>query len=140
MVAGVGAGHDDVAALHQPQVRRRSFAERGLGDLVHEGTGGVHYRLGLHHTLAVGPAQRRDPMVGLALQRGAFGSRPHLRAALFRIHCGKDDKAGILHPAIGIFETAGQVILQDRAMRRIAQVDLVRARQRLSPAKAVVKE
>jgi len=61
-------------------------------------------------------------------------------AAIGRIARVEHDEAGIVHPAVGIFEGRGIAGLERRPCRVVAQVEAARGRQQLAAAQMVVEE
>ena len=140
MLAREAARDDDVAALDQPQMRRRAAAERGFRHAIDKRAGGVDHRARGHLALASTIAECCPPPVGDARQRDAFGPDPHLGAAFLGILDRQHHQPGVLDPAVGIFEPGPQPLLQHPAMRGDAQVDTLAARQAHFPADAVVEQ
>ncbi|KLE31641.1 hypothetical protein AAW01_08890 [Aurantiacibacter gangjinensis] len=119
MVAFVKAREDEVAAFHQPE---RPFAA-GIGlaeHMVHPWPGGIDNLARRYRAFAIRAAQGRRPAIGRAFQRGALGARANVRAAFARIHAVEHDKPRILHPAIRIFESLSEAVLQNGRMRFVS--------------------
>ena len=134
--------HDDVAALDQPDLA----AGIGPGDIVDD--------IADPWPRAVDDAARteaadlsRDLVAGLhgpgaiLAAGGNAGAAGQDDGALFRrADRVQDHKAGVVHPAVAVFEPLVILVQQRRALGVAAQVQRAGAGQLLAPAQVVVKE
>ena len=133
---------DDMAALDQPHVAG-GVRPGDPADHVHDpGPGAVDKAAG-----AEGPGLARQgvfrlnrPGAILAPGRGCGGAGQDPRPPFGSVERVQDDKAGIVDPAVGIFEAARVLIQQRRPFRVTAQVERAGPGQFLAPAEVVVQK
>ncbi len=134
--------HDDMAALNEPDIVHVVAAEDAGKHLVHPGAGGIHQHTRLVRGRASGFFVQRldEPQLAFA----PCGNDPRAvhdrRAAIGRIARVEDHETGIIHPAVGIFESRGESRLQRLARRVPAKVERAGRRQKPAAAEIVIKK
>ena len=143
VIALEGLAHDDVRAAHQPQLGGLVGAHDLRVDLRGPGAGGVDQRprpdLGFS---AVFGLQGQGPVAGVvaAAGLGDGGAGAHGGAPGFGVHGVEHHQPRVLHPAVGIEETALDPVLQRGAFGAGPQRQPARAGQQFALAEAVVEE
>ncbi|MNE44950.1 hypothetical protein D3C80_1392140 [compost metagenome] len=116
LLAVVQARHDDVAALDQANAVGRLLLEVMLDEACHPGASGVDQGAGAdRQQAAVGALQVDVPEPLATPGADATGARMHMGTALPRGHGVEHHQPGVVHPAVGVFETAGDLGLQRAA-------------------------
>lgn len=132
------ARHHDMAALDQADAIGRLLLEVVLQELRDPGSGGIDQGAGAGgEQAAVGAFQVQVPQTLAAPCADAAGAGVDVRVTFARGHGVEQYQAGIVHPAVGVFETA-QHLRPQRAAG--AKAHAVRARQFLALAQVVVEE
>jgi hypothetical protein len=135
------ANHD-VTASHQPDVVCIIVAEDLLQDFVYPGPGRVDDQAcgqaGAHAACSV--LHLDVPVAALSPRRHDPGARPDIRPAICRIAGIEDDKPGILHPAVGIFERPREQRLERFAGTITLEVKRPGGRQKPAPAQVIVEQ
>ena len=135
------AGHDDMAALHQPQPVRLGTPQRAGQQRRRPRPGRVDD--GARRELlflAVRLAQGDVPHATLAPRRRAAGAGQDAGALLGRVHRIEHDQPGIVDPAVGIHEGLREARLQRPPRRMAGQAHAVRTGQQFAPRQPVVQE
>ena len=133
---------DDVAALDQADARRRVE----LGDLGHDarhpGPAGIDERPRDDLALKPGVDIERGEAPGFVVALGgdAAGAGVDGGAAFGGVDGVQDDEAGIIDPAVGIFETAREFRLERQPRRVRGEIERAGRRQDVAAAKMVIEE
>ena len=131
-----------MAAAHQPHPFGGVQPRGVMDDVADPRATRVDQHLGVDH---LAPAIRamlyRDrPAIGAAVGRDDFGPGHDTRAAQFGVAGVQHHKAGVFDPAIGVFKSLLEPILQRRPFGRTAQRKAACGGQDFSPAEIVIEE
>ena len=140
VVAFIFAFDDNVAALDQTQLGRVAAAVVQRGHRVDPGAGGVDQHLRLLGPCLAMLADMEIPVIGTAIQSGAFRTSPDIGAAIGCVTGGERYQPGILNPAIGIGKSLFQALLQRIAAMIPEQIEALRRRKDVAPAEVIVEE
>ncbi|CCE05018.1 hypothetical protein BRAS3843_1250017 [Bradyrhizobium sp. STM 3843] len=133
--------HHDVASLHKPHVICGVHPGHALQDLLNPGPRGIDQSPCPHNLrIAVLALQLEDP--DLALSSCAHCPRAGQdRGAIARgIDQIENDKPGVVHPAVGIFEATAKFAAQRRSLRGSRQIEPAAGRQLLAAAQMVIEK
>ena len=132
------ARHDDVAALDQADAIGRALLQVLADETCHPGAGGIDQRAGAdRQQAAIGPFQMNVPQALAAPGADAAGAGMDVRAMLAGAHGVEYHQAGVVDPAVGVFEATVDLALE-RAAR--AEAHAARGRQLLALAQVIVEE
>ncbi len=113
MVPIVELRHHDMAALNQAHAVRGALAKLFIEEGRHPGAGGVHQGARPDgKAAAVVAFQVQVPQPLAAARADATGAGVDMRALLTGSHGVQHHQAGIVDPAVGVFEAVADLVLQ----------------------------
>ncbi|MNZ91965.1 hypothetical protein D3C78_1109720 [compost metagenome] len=131
-----------MAALHEPDIVNILAPEDAGKHGIHPGTGGIHQHARFMRGRTTGFFVQRldEPQPAFA----PCGNDPRAvhdrRAAIRRIARVENHETGIIHPAVGIFESPGKSRLQRFARRVLAKIERTGRRQKFAAAEIVIQK
>ena len=134
-------GHDDVAALDQPQRLGARHVRMLAQELRGPWAGGIDQRARRDLSPFAARVVERDlPLAGGASRIHAAPAREHRGTALGRVDGVQRHQARVVDPAVRIDEALGEAWLQRGTGSVATQVDGARRRQHLAARQVVVQE
>ena len=104
VVALIQPARHYVRALHEPRMFAGFYVQGAIQNARHVRSGGVDDDAGLHIFAAAFAIQRRDPAIAHAQRGHKPRAHANFRTMFSRAERIGDDKAGVIHPTVGVGE------------------------------------